>query len=367
MKSVIFVSYSMGIGGVEKALLGVTDKFIKEGWDVHLALIKPEGEFLRYLSEDIKIHKIDAFERIQPLIHNPMKKTMQDDFKKGNIYRAFIIGLCLLFSKLQHGCKKLYDYAFNDVPVFSDTIFDLAVAFAGPDAFIDTYVDKCVKAKEKWGWVHFDISKFGIDRSIIANSYKNYAKINIVSEQAKTIFDQMFPQFICKTQFTPNVVDNETIIRLSEEIIPFSESVNCLMLLTVGRISKEKGQYKALQSLKILIDRGMKNLKWWFVGSGSDLERCQDFVVLNGLSDYVVFVGAKANPYPYMKRCDMYVQPSEHEGFCITLAEAKLFGMPIVATDFTGAKEQLTNYPVYNRVVEHNAIALADAIMEVSK
>ena len=331
MKSVIFVSYSMGIGGVEKALLGVTDKFIKEGWDVHLALIKPEGEFLRYLSEDIKIHKIDAFERIQPLIHNPMKKTMQDDFKKGNIYRAFIIGLCLLFSKLQHGCKKLYDYAFNDVPVFSDTIFDLAVAFAGPDAFIDTYVDKCVKAKEKWGWVHFDISKFGIDRSIIANSYKNYAKINIVSEQAKTIFDQMFPQFICKTQFTPNVVD------------------------------------KALQSLKILIDRGMKNLKWWFVGSGSDLERCQDFVVLNGLSDYVVFVGAKANPYPYMKRCDMYVQPSEHEGFCITLAEAKLFGMPIVATDFTGAKEQLTNYPVYNRVVEHNAIALADAIMEVSK
>ena len=42
-----------------------------------------------------------------------------------------------------------------------------------------------------------------------------------------------------------------------------------------------------------------------------------------------------------MKDCDIYVQPSRHEGYCITLAEARVFGNPIVATDFVGAKEQL--------------------------
>ena len=44
-----------------------------------------------------------------------------------------------------------------------------------------------------------------------------------------------------------------------------------------------------------------------------------------------------------MKDCDIYVQPSRHEGYCITLAEALCFNNPIVATDFTGANEQLKN------------------------
>jgi glycosyltransferase involved in cell wall biosynthesis len=42
-----------------------------------------------------------------------------------------------------------------------------------------------------------------------------------------------------------------------------------------------------------------------------------------------------------MKDCDIYVQPSLHEGYCITLAEAKCFDNPIIATNFTGAREQL--------------------------
>ena len=49
----------------------------------------------------------------------------------------------------------------------------------------------------------------------------------------------------------------------------------------------------------------------------------------------------KINPYAYMRDCDVYMQPSRHEGFCLTLAEALCFGNPIVATDFTGAREQL--------------------------
>jgi glycosyltransferase involved in cell wall biosynthesis len=62
-----------------------------------------------------------------------------------------------------------------------------------------------------------------------------------------------------------------------------------------------------------------------------------------GVLDHVFFLGTKTNPYAYMRDCDVYVQPSRHEGFCITLAEALCFDNPIVSTDFTGAKEQLVN------------------------
>ncbi len=58
--------------------------------------------------------------------------------------------------------------------------------------------------------------------------------------------------------------------------------------------------------------------------------------------DYVL-LGSRLNPYPYMKDCDIYVQSSRHEGYCITLAEARCFNNPIITTNFTGATEQIIN------------------------
>src|SRR5690606_2684904 len=55
------------------------------------------------------------------------------------------------------------------------------------------------------------------------------------------------------------------------------------------------------------------------------------------------FLGEKLNPYPYMKDCDIYVQPSLHEGYCITVAEAQVFNKPIVVTDFASAKDLIEN------------------------
>ena len=362
MKTVLFVSYSMGIGGVEKALLGVAGKFVQDGWTVHIALIKPEGEFLAYLPNNVTVHKIDTFEKIRPLIHTPMKQTVVKSLKNLDIRRAVQVGVCLLDSKINGGARKLYDYAFKNLPLFSTQTYDLAVAFAGPDAFIDSYTNKCIKAREKWGWIHFDITKFGIDRSIIADVYQEYTRINIVSEQAKEIFDTTFPQFAHKTYVTPNIIDESLIKRMAEEEIQFPQADNKHVILTVGRISKEKGQFKAIQALEILVKQGFRDLQWWFVGAGTDMERCKAYVHNAGLDDYVIFVGPQVNPYPYMKHCDLYVQPSEHEGFCITLAEAKLFGMPIVATNFTGAKEQLESYSHPNMIIELSAANLAEAI-----
>ena len=65
-----------------------------------------------------------------------------------------------------------------------------------------------------------------------------------------------------------------------------------------------------------------------------------------------------------MKDCDLYVQPSRHEGFCISLAEALCFDVPIVATPFTGAKEQLEGRPG-TRVVGVNADTLSRGILDL--
>jgi len=62
-----------------------------------------------------------------------------------------------------------------------------------------------------------------------------------------------------------------------------------------------------------------------------------------GLERSFVLLGAKANPYPYIARCDIYVQPSRYEGKSIAIEEAKALAKPIVATSFSTVASQLTD------------------------
>lgn len=61
------------------------------------------------------------------------------------------------------------------------------------------------------------------------------------------------------------------------------------------------------------------------------------------MEEYVKLVGMKGNPYPYIKRADLYVQPSRFESFGLTIKEAMILEKPILSTDTLGAKEIIQN------------------------
>lgn len=85
------------------------------------------------------------------------------------------------------------------------------------------------------------------------------------------------------------------------------------------------------------------NLRWYLIGDGKEKENLEYLIKKNNLEDRIILLGTIGNPYPYFKECDIYVQPSRHEGYCITLAEARLFNKAIVTTDSVGAKEQIVD------------------------
>ena len=364
MRSVIFVAYSMNVGGVEKALLAVLKRYVSEGWDVHLALLSTSGGLLNALPAQVHIHKIKDFSRLKPLLHNPLRSQIRVALSRIDIKKLWLI-LGSLFQKCIFKTNyALYKRAFSDVPVFSKKKFDLAVAFAGPFSFIDYYVATKINASQKWGWIHYDISKFYCDKHLISKVYKNFDRINVVSKKAKEIFDAYFPQFKTNTHYEPNIIDTDEIHKLSQERLNEDLLKDCeenVVLLTVGRVSKEKGQYLALEAFKTLLNQGVRNVIWWFVGYGNDIERCKRFVSENGLMDSVRFLGSDINPYKYMKACDIYIQPSLHEGFCITLGEALLFDKQMIATNFSGANEQLKGR---GKIVNFSAEELSVAILE---
>jgi glycosyltransferase involved in cell wall biosynthesis len=118
------------------------------------------------------------------------------------------------------------------------------------------------------------------------------------------------------------------------------------MIPEIARLLKEKGYV----------------FRWYLVGDGRLRFELENAIRSYGLENQVVLLGGKQNPYPYIKNCDLYVQPSFSEAYCLTLAEARILCRPIVTTNATGNGEQIRDGENGLIVESMTAEALAEGI-----
>ena len=358
-KKVFFLLFSMGVGGVEKSLLGLLSALDPEKYDIHVGLLRKEGGFLQMLPRYVTVH--ECFCGAWNTVNQPPLATVKSLLRRGRFGEAVVHSFCYAIYKITGDRTLFYRYVLRNEPSI-DVCFDEAYAYAGPASMLDFYICRKIKAVKRFGWIHFDILKNGIDNVMTRRFYHEYERIYVVSEQAKRNFDLVFPQFADKTEVRYNIVPVDEVRRLAAGAPTFADDFTGVRILTVGRLSDEKGQDVTIDTLKILVDKGF-NVKWYYVGDGKLRSTCEQLADEYGLTERVEFLGAETNPYGYMRDCDVYVQPSRHEGYCITLAEARCFTAPIVATSFAGAVEQLAAYPE-STVTGMSAGDMADGIMK---
>ena len=114
-------------------------------------------------------------------------------------------------------------------------------------------------------------------------------------------------------------------------------------LLTVGRLSSEKGQDMIPAITRKLLDAGHK-VRWYVVGDGDTRAKLETLICEYGVADNVLLLGTRNNPYPYMRACDIYVQPSYTEGYSTTICEAGMLGKAIIGTKPSGGiYDQITS------------------------
>ena len=115
-------------------------------------------------------------------------------------------------------------------------------------------------------------------------------------------------------------------------------------ILTVGRIAEQKGYDMAVEVLARLRREGY-DIRWYIIGSGeqADEEALKLKAIDYNVADTLILLGNTTNPYTYMRDCDIYAQPSRHEGKPIAVEEAKILYKPILATEYLSAREQLSD------------------------
>ena len=127
------------------------------------------------------------------------------------------------------------------------------------------------------------------------------------------------------------------------------------LIVTVGRLAQQKGQWHVIRALKLLRDRGMP-IKLIILGEGELRSKLEELVEEASLEDSVFLPGFVENPHQYMKRADAVVFPSLYEGFSNAIAEALACEAPVISTDHeTGAREILAPETDY-RVKVHDRI-----------
>ena len=116
------------------------------------------------------------------------------------------------------------------------------------------------------------------------------------------------------------------------------------VILSVGRLSKEKGQIDLMAALRELKQiRPDIPARVMLVGDGPDQPKILMAAESAGLTNAVTFVGHVADVSPYYQAADVVAIPSLSEGSPNVLLEAMAWGVPVVATSVGGIPEMVTH------------------------
>ncbi|RBP03156.1 glycosyltransferase [Rossellomorea aquimaris] len=341
MKKILIMATNMNVGGVEKSLLSLLSEVPKGKYDITLYLLEKKGGFLDFIPSWIRVIEVDWYKKIKPIIMQSPHQIVKNYYLNNEIKRIPGFISTYFISKKTDNRYFYYKHVFNQIPFNADE-FDIAISYQGPTDIIDYYIVKKVKAKKKIAWIHFDVAKHNINQKLYEKLHCNFNKIYVVSEEARKNLLEKFPNNKEKSEVFLNIISSNYISEMAKERINFDKNYKGLKIVTVGRLSLEKGQDLAIKVLQKLKEEGYK-VKWYCIGEGRDRGLFEGMIDKYDLKNDFILLGAKANPYPYIAAADIYVQTSRHEGYCLSLAEARSLNRPIVTTQFTGVSEQIIN------------------------
>jgi len=175
------------------------------------------------------------------------------------------------------------------------------------------------------------------------------------------MFAKIFPTIKHKITVIPNYVDSTEVLKKSLHNIDFS--TDGIMILSVGRLSAEKGFNLAIEACRLLVD-ALPDIpfSWYVLGTGADEKKLSSLISFHGLEKKFYLLGENENPYPYMRMADIFVQPSYYEADSIVIHEAIILKKLIVATR-THSTARLINHLIDGIIVDISAKSIADGIL----
>lgn len=363
---ILILIHYLEIGGAEISLIGLLNAIDKTKYDVDLFVYSHQGELMQLIPDGVNL-----------LPENPkystLERPMKDVLREGHVD----IVAARLLAKIRHRIyhrthsisgedASIFQYVANYttpfLPKINDKEYDLAISFLAPH---NICLDK-VRAKKKVAWIHTDYTRIHINKRLELPYWQPFDHIASISEAATEAFVKIFPELKSKVVEIENILSPSFVQqRANEEVEEITLQNGVINLLSVGRFCTAKNYDNLPFICKHLVEMGV-DVRWYIIGFGGDEPLIRAKIAEAGMEDHVIILGKRSNPYPYIKACDIYVQPSRYEGKSVTVREAQMLCKPVVVTNYPTASSQIENgvdgviVPMDNRACAEGIKALVD-------
>ena len=324
-------------GGAEKSLVNLLNLMDYKKYSVDLLLFKQEGLFLIQIPKEVQLLPLTYSLRYAYKIDMGMFGSLLG--LKTGMLRLISTFACKVLYKEKAGQQRWVKYYKHCLPNLEGN-YDIAVGFLEGEA--SYYVIDKVDAEKKILWIHNDFNeiKKNEDAKIYEEYFQKADSVVSISDKCVQILKQNYPNLVNKFCCLPNLTSSTLLKKMSEEFVVSEYEENKFNILSIGRLTRQKGYDIAVEALNILKEK-YSDIHWWIIGAGELEEQLKKQVKDNELEEYVTFLGLRANPYPYIRNCDLLVQPSRWEGKSVVLDETKILAKPILATNYSTIKDQL--------------------------
>ncbi|WP_191565582.1 glycosyltransferase [Metabacillus idriensis] len=363
-KNLLFVIESLECAGAEKSLITLLSLLDYSRYSVDLMLFS-RGTLLEELVPKEVI-------LLDPLKYSEFSNL---DLKEALLFSIRKLKFRMLSSRLKYSFRirneKYKDENVQKARIYWESVssviennpkqYDAAISYAqGIPTF---YVAEKTKAKKKFAWVNTSYKLDKKEKEFQNKFYACYNKIVAVSASAKEILLETFPDYSDKVKIIYDINNPKFIYNMSILGRGYDDKFNGIRILTIGRLAEGKGYDIALEACKKLKEKEV-NFRWYALGKGPLKEKIENYIIENNLTKDFILLGVNANPYPFIKNSDIYVQTSRFEGFGLAIAEARMLNKPVVTTRFDAVYNQMKDGE-NGLVVDINSTAITEGIIKL--
>lgn len=333
-KKILFAVQNLNIGGIQKSFINLVNKLYASGeYDITVFAFTG-GELQKKMPENIPVYYGN---KILRLTADPLA----DVKKRGRLIDTAIRIFAAAAAKTL-GANIIFKFCFKK----QKAKYDIAVSYfndAAKGAFnkgTNQFIADYTNADNKIAFIHTDPVLGGFNKEYCKKIYKPFDRIICVSDAVREKFNAMLPEYAAKTETMHNVFDEEEIKTLAYEFEPFEKSG--FDIVTVARVDNASKRIDGIINICYqLKKRGVTDFKWRIIGDGPDMKNNIELANNLGVADIVIFEGEKSNPYPYIRKSDLFALFSAYEGYPLVIGEAMILKTPVLTTHYAAAYEQI--------------------------
>ena len=363
-KKVLIAYGGMVVGGSTTALLSMLKEWNFEEYDVDLILYDRGFPFEKDIPN--QVHILNG-RRITSGYIERLKKGLQYVLSPYWIKKEWY---ALKYKDRRAGLYAIGQFKVKKLSRRLKEQYDIAIGYL--EDWSDEFIAYNVEAAQKIMWIHLDFANVQYINKPLTERYLSKAdKIVCVSVECLKNFNKLFPDLSSRSVYLPNINSSEYIKEKSLEELNDNDlrhMKNCkkFKIISVCRLSiYHKGIDRMVWAAASMKKSGLI-FEWYVLGDGFERLKIEEIIRDNDVEDCFFLLGAKMNPYPFIKQADVFCLPSRYEGKPIVITETMMLGIPPIVTEYASAKEQIENN-IDGIIVQNSDDSIAGALVYVCK